>query len=92
MSILTGLRRLSAEIKREAKMPITEDIMKNELIAPFYKRKFAEGLVEGQLKVLMSQMKKRFGKSAAGNPKTARRSEFGRNHRGVASSARRASH
>ena len=41
LSILTGLRRLSGEIKREAKMPITEDIMKNELIAPFYKRKFA---------------------------------------------------
>jgi hypothetical protein len=69
-SILTGLRRSSSEIGREAKVPITEDIMKNEIVAPFYRRKFAEGraegriegLVEGQMKVLLGQMGKRFGR------------------------------
>ncbi len=51
-------------------MPITEDIMENEIIAPFYRRKFAqgraeglvEGLVEGQRKVLFSMIQKRFGR------------------------------
>jgi hypothetical protein len=44
--------------------------MDNEIIAPFYRRKFAqgraegrvEGLVEGQQKVLLSMIQKRFGR------------------------------
>lgn len=71
LSILAGLRKLSGEINREARnMPITENIMDNEIIAPLIRRKIAqvrqegrvEGLVEGQLKVLVSMIQKRFGR------------------------------
>jgi hypothetical protein len=67
LSILAGLRRLSSEINREARnMPITEDIMDNEIVAPFIRRRVAqgreEGLIEGQLKLLLSMIQKRFGR------------------------------
>jgi hypothetical protein len=79
LSILAGLRKLSGEINREARnMPITENIMDNEIIAPFIRRKIAQvreegrvagqaeglaaGLAEGQRTVLLSMVQKRFGR------------------------------
>jgi flagellar biosynthesis/type III secretory pathway protein FliH len=59
-------------------MPITENIMDNEIIAPFIRRKIAQvreegrvagqaeglaaGLAEGQRTVLLSMVQKRFGR------------------------------
>jgi predicted transposase YdaD len=49
LSILAGLRKPSSEINREARnMPITEDIMKNEIVAPFIRRKVEQGRAEGR--------------------------------------------
>lgn len=57
-SILAGLRQLKAEVKREArKMPIQEDIMDNEIVAPWIRHWRAEG----QLTLLTRQIEKRFG-------------------------------
>jgi predicted transposase YdaD len=75
LSILAGLRRLKSEIEREAhRMPITEDIMDNELVAPWIKKGIRqgreegreEGIVlgraEGQVKLLVGLIRKRFGR------------------------------
>jgi hypothetical protein len=65
-SILAGLRQLKAEVTREArKMPIQEDIMDNEIVAPWIRQWRAEGRmegrVEGQLALLTRLIEKRFG-------------------------------
>jgi hypothetical protein len=61
-SVLAGLRRLKADVKREArKMPIQKDIMDNEIIGPWIRRWRAEGRVEGQLTLLTRLIEKRFG-------------------------------
>ena len=50
LSILAGLRRLTGEVKREArKMPILEDIMENEIFGPAIRQGRAEGLLEGRV-------------------------------------------
>jgi len=70
LSILAGLRRLTGEIKREAKkMPIAEDIMDNPLIGPLIRKGLAKGIaqgrvqgrIEGQMEILTEQIEKRFG-------------------------------
>lgn len=48
--IVAGLRRLSAEVTREAeKMPILNDIMDNEVIGPLIRKGLVQGLAEGRL-------------------------------------------
>jgi hypothetical protein len=81
-------------------MPITENIMDNEIVAPFIRRKIAqgraevraegrveglvEGLVEGQLKVLASMIQKRFGRVPPAVRKRLARLRLGRSDRCVA--------
>lgn len=61
--ILAKLRRLSGEVIEEArKMPITEDIMDHDVIGPLLRQGRAEGRVEGQIEILLSQIQKRFGR------------------------------
>jgi hypothetical protein len=57
-SIIAGLRKLTAEVKREAnRMPIQEDIMDDEVWGPWILQKRAEGQVE----LLLEQIEKKFG-------------------------------
>ena len=64
--ILARLRRLSSEVKRETgKMPILEDIMDHKVLGP-ERRKGIEigreqGLEEGERKIVLRQIAKRFG-------------------------------
>jgi Domain of unknown function (DUF4351) len=61
-SIIAGLRKLIAEVKREAsKMPIQEDIMDDEVLGPWLRQKHAEGRVQGQVELLMGLVEKKFG-------------------------------
>lgn len=54
LSILAGLRNLGGEIEREArKMPIQEDIRDHDYFGPLIR--------QGQVKLLLSQMERRFG-------------------------------
>jgi hypothetical protein len=56
--ILAALRRMTGDVKREAKkMPILNDIMDDEVIGPLIR----QGRVEGQLALLTRQIEKRFG-------------------------------
>jgi hypothetical protein len=56
--ILAALRRLDADVKREAKkMPILNDIMEHSVFGPLIR----QGRVEGQLALLTRQIEKRFG-------------------------------
>ena len=67
LSILAGLRRLTGEVKREAKkMPIVEDIMDNEIFGPAIRKGLAQGRVEGQMEILQGQIEKRFGRVPPG--------------------------
>ncbi len=66
LSIVAGLRRLTGEVKREArKMPILNDIMDNEIFGPAIRQGRAEGRAEGrtegQIEILLRQAEKRFG-------------------------------
>lgn len=54
LAILAGLRRLAAEVKREArKMPIQEDIMDHETIGPL--------MLRAQMEIVLGQIEERFG-------------------------------
>jgi len=67
LSILAGLRKLTGEVKREAKkMPIVEDIMDNEIFGPAIRKGLAQGRVEGQMEILQGQIEKRFGRVPPG--------------------------
>jgi hypothetical protein len=58
LSIIAGLRKLIAEVKREAsKMPIQEDIMDDEVLGPWLRQKHAEG----QRELLLGLIEKKFG-------------------------------
>lgn len=64
--ILAGLRKKRTPIARELKrMPIRENIMDNPIIGPWLRESTdegrIEGMVEGQLEILSSQIAKRFG-------------------------------
>jgi Domain of unknown function (DUF4351) len=60
-SIVAGLRKLIAEVKREAsKMPIQEDIMDDEVLGPWLRQKHAEGRVPGKVELLMGLVEKKF--------------------------------
>ena len=70
LSILAGLRKLTGEVKQEAmKMPVTEDILDNEIFGVPFRQGRAEGrvegrvegLVEGLLELLLDQIENRFG-------------------------------
>jgi hypothetical protein len=69
--ILAGLRKLRAEVEREAKkMPIHYDILDNPYIGPLIKQRIREGSVQaweqgrlqGQVNMLLRQLEKRFGR------------------------------
>ena len=61
--ILARLRQLSGELKREVKkMPILLDIMDDEIFGPVIRKGLAQGRVEGQVEILLSQIQKRFGR------------------------------
>ena len=61
--IVAGLRRMTGEVKREAKrMPILNDIMDNEVFGPLIRQGRAEGRAEGQMEILLGQIEKRFGR------------------------------
>jgi hypothetical protein len=61
--ILAGLRRLKDEVKKEARrMPIHLDIMDNELIGPLIRQKQKEAAEDANVKFLLRQMEKRFGR------------------------------
>src|SRR5580658_2722578 len=60
--IVAGLRKLTAEVRREArKMPIQEDIMDDEVWGPLIREGLAKGRVEGQINMLLEQLEKKFG-------------------------------
>ncbi len=68
--ILSGLRKLDEEVRREAKrMPILNDIMDHSVLGPVLRQGRAEGKAEGraegQLELLLGQAEKRFGKLSA---------------------------
>jgi hypothetical protein len=57
-SILAGLRRLTAEVQKEAeKVPILNDIMDDEFLGPLIRK----GRAEGQREILLAQVEQRFG-------------------------------
>jgi predicted transposase YdaD len=57
--IITGLRRMEDETRREAKkMPVLNDIMDNKVIGPAIR----QGRVEGQVEIVLCQIQKRFGR------------------------------
>ena len=56
--IISGLRKLVAEVKREAKkMPIQEDIMDHDVIGPAIR----QGRAEGQIELLLGLIERKFG-------------------------------
>jgi predicted transposase YdaD len=64
--IIAALRKLTGEVRREAeKMPILNDfmndIMEDEVIGPLIRKGLRQGRVEGQLKLLLRQIEKKFG-------------------------------
>ncbi len=74
LSILAGLRKLTGEVKQEAmKMPVTENILDNEIFGVPFRQGRAEGRVEGRmegrmegrveglLELLLDQIQNRFG-------------------------------
>lgn len=77
LMILAGLRRLGDDIKTEVtQMPILEDIMDHDLLGPLLRRGQQEGRQEGrhgqegrhegELAVMLRQLRKRFGALPAG--------------------------
>jgi hypothetical protein len=61
--ILARLRRLSGEVAKEtSRMPIMEDIMDHDIIGPAIRKGLAQGRVEGQVEILLSQIQKKFGR------------------------------
>ena len=61
--ILAMLRKFTGELKREVeKMPILLDIMDDEVFGPLIRKGLAQGRVEGQVEMLLSQIEKRFGR------------------------------
>jgi hypothetical protein len=57
--IVSGLRRMEAEARREARnMPVLNDIMKNKVVGPLLR----QGRAEGQVEMLLSMAEKRFGR------------------------------
>jgi hypothetical protein len=66
LSILAGLRKLAPLVKEEvSRMPITEDILKHEIIGPAYRQGRQEGLQEGEMRILRRQLVTRFGQIPA---------------------------
>jgi hypothetical protein len=64
LSIIAGLRRLTAEVKRKAnRMPIQEDIRDDEVWGPWILQKGAEA----QMAMLQKQIEKKFGGSHRGS-------------------------
>ncbi len=62
LMILAGLRRLGDDIRTEVtQMPILEDIMDHDLLGPLIRRGQQEGRHEGELTVILRQLRKRFG-------------------------------
>ena len=60
--ILAKLRQLSSEVNREIRtMPILEDIMDHDVIGPAIRKGLAQGRVEGQVEIILSQIQRRFG-------------------------------
>lgn len=77
LRILAGLRKLRTEVKQEERnMPITEDIMENELVWPFIERGMARGMEKGMEKgkkdMLLGLIEQRFGSTS---PQTRSRVE-----------------
>lgn len=67
IALLAGLRRLRDEVAREKEvMPIEEDIMDNWIIGPMIRRReaqaSAQGMMQGQLDMLVRLIRKRFGR------------------------------
>jgi hypothetical protein len=57
--IIAGLRRMEDEARREAtKMPVLNDIMDNKVVGPLLR----QGRAEGQLEIVLSLIRKRFGR------------------------------
>jgi hypothetical protein len=62
-AVIAGLRKLSAEVRKEAtKMPIHYDIRDNEEFGPMFREEYAKGQATGQIKILLRLIEKRFGK------------------------------
>jgi predicted transposase YdaD len=62
LMILAGLRKLAAEVEREARqVPILDDILDHEVLGREYKRGRQEGRQEGELHLLRRQLERRFG-------------------------------
>jgi hypothetical protein len=60
--ILSGLRKLAAEVEREARqMPILDDILDHEVLGREYKRGWQGGEQNGELRLLRRQIEKCFG-------------------------------
>jgi len=57
LSIVAGLRKLTAQVKREVNMPIQEDIMDDEVWGPW----ILQNRAEAQMAMLRRQIEKKFG-------------------------------
>jgi predicted transposase YdaD len=60
--VLAGLRGLEETVEEEIrKMPILNDIMDHKVLGREYKRGWAEGIQDGELRILRRLLEKRFG-------------------------------
>ena len=60
--VLSGLRGLEETVEEEIrKMPILNDIMDHKVLGREYKRGWAEGTHDGELRILRRLLQKRFG-------------------------------
>ncbi|HEX4168031.1 MAG TPA: DUF4351 domain-containing protein, partial [Bryobacteraceae bacterium] len=60
--ILAGLQRLEELIEGEAKkMPILESILEHKVLGREFKRGLKEGQQQGELKLILGMLEKRFG-------------------------------
>jgi hypothetical protein len=63
LSIIAGLRKLGGEVKREGrKMPIQEEIRDHDYFGPLLRHASAEGLIEGQMRLISSRSRSGLGR------------------------------
>jgi hypothetical protein len=73
LTILAGLRDFGEIINTERQnMPILDDIMDHDLLGPILRKGLAQGIEQGERRVILSQVRRRFGDLA---PETAARFE-----------------
>jgi hypothetical protein len=62
LTILAGLRDFGGIIDKETQaMPILDDIMDHDLLGPILRKGLAQGLEQGERRVVLGQIRRRFG-------------------------------